>query len=329
MGRGTNMSRPTVLMSGPLSEEVTTACEARFELIRLWEAPDYEALVAARGPEVLGIATGGHVGRVSAELMEGLPNLQIVSNIGVGYDTVDVVEAARRGVIVTNTPGVLDDEVADSALGLLLMTVRELSQAERYLRAGRWKGRPYRLTPNRLAGRRMGVLGLGRIGESIARRAQSFGVTVVYHNRREKDVPYRYCPNLLEMAQDIDILMVVAPGGAETRHLVDAEVLRALGPGGVLINIARGSVVDEPALIAALQSGVIRSAGLDVFEHEPEVPQALIDMEHVVLLPHVGSASVDTRRAMGQLMVDNLATWFDTGRPLTPVAETPEEGSPA
>lgn len=313
------VSRPVVLMPAPMTPVVVSGCEARFELLRLWEAPDPGVLLAERGADVRGVATGGHRG-IGADLLQHLPNLQIIANLGVGYDSVDVVEATRRGVVVTNTPSVLDDEVADTALGLLLMTVRELSAAERYLRAGRWESEgPYPLTRATVTGRRLGILGLGRIGEAVARRAEAFGMTVGYHNRRPKDVPYRYYPNVLEMAEDVDTIVVVVPGGDATRHLVDADVLKALGPDGVLINVARGSVVDEQALVAALQDGTIMGAGLDVFADEPRVPAELMTMDHVVLLPHVGSASVATRDAMSRLVVDNLASWFDSGRALTPV----------
>lgn len=313
------MSRPTVLIPGPVGDVALQGCDARFDVIRLWQEDDPDAVLTARGPQVLGLATRGHV-RVDATLLDRLPNLQIVSNFGVGYDTVDVDAASRRGVVVTNTPGVLDNEVADTAFGLLLMAVRELGQAEQYLRAGRWaQDGPFRLSPTTLEGRRLGILGLGRIGEVIARRAEVFGITVGYHNRRRKDVPYRYYPSLLEMAADVDTLLVVVPGGEETRHLVDAEVLRALGPRGVVVNVGRGSVVDEGALVAALRDGTILAAGLDVFEDEPNVPDELAALENAVLLPHVGSASVPTRDAMAGLVVDNLVSWFDTGRPLTPV----------
>ena len=317
------MPRPTVLVPGPMNDVVMTGCAERFELIRLWEADDPDAAITARGKDVMAVATAGHR-PIDADLMDRLPNLQIVASFGVGYDKVDAVAAAERGVVVTNTPDVLNDEVADTALGLLLMTVRELPQAERYLRAGRWKDGPYPLTPATLSGRTMGILGLGRIGEAIARRAEAFGVSIAYHNRRRKNVAYRYYPTLVEMAREVDILMIVIPGGEETRHLVDKTVLDALGPTGILINVARGSVVDEAALVEALQSGTILSAGLDVFENEPTVHPGLLDLENVVLLPHVGSASVPTRDAMGRLVVDNLVAWFDTGAPVTPVDESAE-----
>jgi lactate dehydrogenase-like 2-hydroxyacid dehydrogenase len=313
------MTRPTVLMPAPMHEVVIEGCDERFDLLRLWEAADPDAVLAERGPDVLAIATGGQR-RVDGPLLDRLPNVQIVANFGVGYDSVDVHAASERGVVVTNTPGVLDDEVTDTAMGLLLMTVRELNRAEQYLRAGKWPtDGPYPLTKSTMAGRRVGILGLGRIGEEIARRAEVFGMTVGYHNRNQKDVPYRYYPTLLEMARDIDTLVVVVPGGAATHHLVDAEVLEALGPDGVLVNVGRGTAVDEAALIEALRTGTIQAAGLDVYENEPNVPQELIDLENTVLLPHVGSASEPTRRAMGQLVVDNLENWFEMGKPLTPV----------
>jgi lactate dehydrogenase-like 2-hydroxyacid dehydrogenase len=305
-----------------MNQAVMTGCAEHFDVIRLWEDDDPEAVLSARGNEVAAIATAGQR-PIDAELMDGLPNLQIVANFGVGYQgQVDAVAAAERGVVVTNTPDVLNDEVADTALGLLLMTVRELPQAERYLRAGRWNDRPYPLTRGTVHGRTMGILGLGRIGQAIAHRAEAFGVSIAYHNRRRKDVAYRYYPKLVEMARAVDILMVVTPGGDETRHLVDKDVLNALGPNGVLINVARGSVVDESALVEALQSGTILGAGLDVFENEPTVHPGLLELDNVVLLPHVGSASVPTREAMGRLVVDNLVGWFDTGQPVTPVPES-------
>jgi lactate dehydrogenase-like 2-hydroxyacid dehydrogenase len=314
---------PVVLLPGPMNDAVMQGCESRFEVLRAWEADDPEALVDERAKDVVAIATVGHR-RVDADLMSRLPHLQIVANFGVGYDTVDAAEAARRGVVVTNTPGVLDDEVADTALGLLLMTVRELPQSERYLRAGRWAEEgPYPLTPATLRGRSLGILGLGRIGEAIASRAEAFGISIGYHNRRPKpESPYRYFPTLLEMARAVDTLLVAIPGGDETRHLVNDEVLRALGDQGVLINVARGTVVDEAALAAALASGTILAAGLDVYEHEPRVHPQLLTSDNVVLLPHVGSASIATRQAMGQLVVDNLLSWFDRGRPVTPVSES-------
>jgi lactate dehydrogenase-like 2-hydroxyacid dehydrogenase len=249
----------------------------------------------------------------------------MISSFGVGYDHVDAKWAGEHGIVVTNTPDVLNEEVADTALGLLLCTVRELPQAERYLRAGQWAGgEEYRLTAS-LRRRRVGMVGLGRIGKAIARRLEAFGLPVVYHGRNaQPGVSYRHYPNLVEMARDVDVMIVITPGGAATRHLVNAKVLEALGPNGILINVSRGSVVDQDALIAALKNRKILSAGLDVYANEPHVPPELLTMDNVVLLPHVGSGSVPTRDAMNQLVIDNLLAWAAGKTPLTPVPETPK-----
>jgi lactate dehydrogenase-like 2-hydroxyacid dehydrogenase len=316
------MSKPAILMPTPMMPLVIERLGERFRLHRLWEEPDPEGWLAAHGAGMRGLAAGGHR-RVDAALYDALPALEIVASFGVGYDHVDAAEAGRRGIVVTNTPDVLTEEVADLALGLLLATVRRLPQAERYLRAGKWLEKPFPLSPT-LRTRTVGILGYGRIGKAIARRLDAFGVEVVYHGRRRQDdAPHRYYDSLVAMARDVDTLICVAPGGAATRGMISREVLRALGPDGVLINVGRGTTVDEAALIAALEAGEILSAGLDVFEDEPRVPQALIARDDVVLLPHVGSASVHTREAMGRLVVDNLVSWFEGAGPLTPVPETP------
>ena len=285
-----------------------------------------ETALDAAAADVRGIAVGGHF-QLDGTLMARCPKLEIVSNFGVGYNNIDTAWAAAHGIVVTNTPDVLNDEVADTTLGLIIATARQLPAAERHLRAGQWRDRAFPLTAS-LRGRTVGILGLGRIGKAIAVRAEAFGMGVVYHGRRpQPGVPYAYCPTVKALAEACDILVVIAPGGEGTRHLVDAEVLKALGPEGILINVARGSLVDEAALIEALRTRQILSAGLDVFEHEPHVPQELLDMDHVVLLPHVGSASTHTRNAMGQLVVDNLLSWAAGHGPLTPVAETPWTGA--
>ncbi|MCJ2044460.1 2-hydroxyacid dehydrogenase [Methylobacterium sp. J-078] len=311
-----------ILMLKAMHPDVMAEVERHFTLHRLDTAPDPEAFLRTVGPRLRGLATGAQA-PVDRALLTRLPNLEIVASLGVGYDTIDTAAAAAQGVVVTNTPDVLTDEVADLALGLLLATVRQIPQADRYLRAGHWPRQTYPLTPT-LRGRTVGILGLGRIGRAIARRLEGFGVAIAYHGRRpQADVPYAYHPILLGMAQAVDVLLVVAPGGPETNGLVDAAVLEALGPQGLVVNVARGSVIDEAALIAALQAGTILGAGLDVFAREPHVPPELVAMDHVVLLPHVGSASVHTRAAMGRLVVDNLIAWFDGRGPLTPVPETP------
>ncbi|MCT4494186.1 2-hydroxyacid dehydrogenase [Bosea minatitlanensis] len=310
-------------MTGPLMAYAADQLKARFTVHELWNAPDAAALLREVSGRVRGVAAGGGHSHVDAALFDALPKLEIVSSFGVGYDHVDAAEAGRRGLVVTNTPDVLTDEVADLAIGLLLATVRQLPQVDRYLREGKWLKGNYPLTTS-LRGRKVGIVGLGRIGKAVAHRLEAFGVPVSYHGRsRQDDVAYRYYPSLVEMAADVDVLISVAPGGASTRHIINAEVLEALGRNGILVNVGRGTVVDEKALIRALQDGTILSAGLDVFEDEPRVPAELIAIEHAVLLPHVGSASVHTREAMGQLLVDNLVSWFDGKGPLTPVSETP------
>jgi lactate dehydrogenase-like 2-hydroxyacid dehydrogenase len=299
----------------------------RFSLHRLWLEPNPDLWLAEWGPRTRAIAmTGGHA-RIDEAYMRQYPNLEIISSFGVGYDNIDAKAAARLGVIVTNTPGVLDDEVADTTLGLMIMTVRQLPQSERYLREGQWTAKgAFPLSPS-LRGRTVGILGLGRIGKAIAKRITAFGLSVAYHGRHaQADVPYRYYSSLVDMAKAVDILIVVAPGGPGTRHIINAEVLEALGPDGVLINVARGSLVDEKALIEALRNKTILAAGLDVFEHEPSVPQELIELANTVLLPHVGSASVKTRRAMAECVVSNVLAWAEGKPPLTPVPETPWQG---
>ncbi|WP_128565678.1 2-hydroxyacid dehydrogenase [Methylobacterium crusticola] len=308
-------------MMRPMMPHVTDSLERLFTVHRADKAADRERFLDEVGPRIRGLAGSGV--KVDDALLDRLPKLEIVANFGVGYDTIDAPACGRRGIVVTNTPDVLTDEVADLAVGLLLATVRQIPQVDRYLREGKWLEKPYPLTGT-LRGRTVGILGLGRIGRAIAHRLVAFGVPIAYHGRtRQADVPYAYHKTLLDLAHASDVLMVVAPGGPDTKGLVGREVLEALGPHGVLINVARGSLVDEDALAAALASGTIESAGLDVFADEPRVPAALIAQEHAVLLPHVGSASVHTRNAMGQLVVDNLTSWFDGKGPVTPVAETP------
>jgi lactate dehydrogenase-like 2-hydroxyacid dehydrogenase len=315
-----------VLMPAKGMQLIEDEISARLPLHRLWLEPNPDLWLAEWAPRLRAVAMTGAHAPVDEAYMRRFPHLEIIANFGVGYDNIDAKAAARLGIIVTNTPGVLDDEVADTALGLLIMTVRHLPQAERYLRAGQWLKGAFPLSPS-LRGRTVGILGLGRIGKAIATRVAGFGLEVVYHGRHpQADVPYRYYPSLIELAKASDVLIVVAPGGPATLHIVNAEVLEALGPEGVLINIARGSLVDEKALIEALRTGKILAAGLDVFENEPSVPQELIALDNAVLLPHVGSASVKTRRAMAECVVSNVFAWADGKPPVTPVPETPWRG---
>lgn len=313
-----------VVMFGPKPIIEDALVKGGMVLHKAWAAADQDAFIASIAPNVRAIAAVAGHGPVDGTIMGRFPKLEIVSSFGVGYDHIDAKWAGQHGIVVTNTPDVLNEEVADTALGLLLCTVRHLPQAERYLRAGKWeKHGDYQLTPS-LRDRTAGIVGMGRIGQAIARRLDAMKVPVVYHARRAAaHVPYRHYPSLLDMARDVNLLIVITPGGAATRNLINAEVLKALGPEGILINMARGSVVDEAALVQALKDKTILTAGLDVFVNEPKVPQELMEMENVVLLPHVGSASHATRRAMDTLVADNILSWFAGKGPITPVPETP------
>lgn len=315
------MKKPDVLMLTPMRPLVEAALNSHVTLHRYFDAADKDALLADAGPRIKGVIA--FVAFCPRALIEKLPALEIISTAAVGYDGIDVKAAVERGIVVTNAPDVLTDEVADLTLGLLLATVREIPRAESHLRAGKWPDGIYPLTAT-LRGRKAGIVGLGRIGKAIARRVESFGVPVSYHGRNKQDgVSYPYFASLTELAKAVDILIVVTPGGAETKHLVGRPVFEALGPDGIFINVARGSVVDEAALIQALKAKTILAAGLDVFENEPHVPADLMALENTVLLPHVASASVHTRDAMAQLAVDNILAFF-SGKPLlTPVPETP------
>lgn len=310
----------TILVLGNFNDYAVQRLSGEFKVKRIPRG-DATLVDASWAEDVKGIAS---MSTVNAALIDALPNLEIIGNFGVGYDAVDAKHAATRSVMVTNTPDVLTEEVADTTIGLLIDTVRELSKSQEFLRAGNWvkEGR-YPLSKLSLRGRTVGIFGLGRIGKAVAHRVEAFGLPIAYHNRRKSDdVSYDYYPSLLELAKAVDTLILVAPGGAETAKAVNAEVLSALGPEGVLINIGRGSVVDEDALAAALTNGTIAAAGLDVFANEPHIPQTLLDAPNTVLLPHIGSASEKTRQGMADLVIDNLISWFDKGEALTPVPET-------
>jgi hydroxypyruvate reductase len=278
------------------------------------------AALAKVAPQIRAIAASGE-SKVSADLIAQLPALEIISVVGVGYDGIDVAAAKARGVVVTHTPNVLNDDVADLAIALMLSVARTIPLADRFVRAGRWVDGPLPLA-RKMSGARLGLIGMGRIGQAIANRALAFGMSIAYTSRTAKqEVAYRYFPTAAALAAESDFLVVIIPGGAATRKLVDAAVLKALGPKGFLVNVARGSVVDETALIAALQNGEIAGAGLDVFEDEPRVPEALRALDNVVLTPHVGSATGQTRRAMADLAFANLQAKF-AGKALpSPVPE--------
>ena len=316
--------KPDVLLVGNKKPVMIQGLEPKVTLHFTADAKDPDAFFKSIGDKIRAIAIAYTANKIDADFMRRFPKLEQISSFGVGYDHVDAKWAGSQGIVVTNTPDVLNEEVADTTLGLLLCTLREFPQAERYLRAGKWPAGHYPLTKATLQGRTVGMVGMGRIGKAIARRLEAFGVTVVYHSRNpQSGVTYKYYPKLTDMARDVDTLIVIVPGGPATANMINAEVLKALGPSGVLINMARGSVVDEPALIEALKNRTIYSAGLDVFAKEPQVPKELMEMEHVVLFPHLGSASVATREAMDRLVVDNILAWVAGKPPLTPVPETP------
>lgn len=306
-------AKPDVLIVTPMFPAAIEAIEREFSTHKLYEVSDRKGLLVSVADRVRGIATTGTVG-AKAELIEALPKLEIIACFGVGYDGVDVDAARRRDVIVTNTPDVLTDCVADLTLSLLLAVARRICAADRYVRAGRWLKGPLPLA-SKVGGKLCGIVGLGRIGTAVARRLQAFGLNIAYHGPRPKDVPYHYYASLVELARDADFLVLTMPGGPETHHLIDGAVIDALGPEGTLINVARGSVIDEAALVEALRAGRLGAAGLDVYEQEPQVPDALLTMDNVVLLPHIGSATRETRAAMGELTVANLRAHF-AGKPV-------------
>jgi lactate dehydrogenase-like 2-hydroxyacid dehydrogenase len=312
----------TVLQVGPLKPSLAETLRVRYDALVLPDdAADRAEVLTRHGGEITAVVTSGRTG-VDATLMAALPRLGAVVNFGVGYDTTDVDAAAARGIGVSNTPDVLTDCVADTAVGLTIDVMRQFSAADSYLRAGRWPvDGNYPLT-RQVSNTRVGIIGLGRIGTAIAKRFSAFGCSIAYHNRREVDgSPYRYVDSPVELAGVVDVLVVAAAGGSGTRKLVDGAVIDALGADGFLVNIARGSVVDEAALVDALRGGRLAGAGLDVFTDEPNVPAELLALDNVVLLPHVGSGTVETRAAMEQLTLRNLDEFLATGRLVTPVVE--------
>lgn len=312
-----------LLIYGPRKPVVDNGFSERFVRHNVESKDDLDGLSPDVAARIRGIAVTG-LRPTDATVLSRFPKLEIVSSFGVGYDHVDSAHARERDIVVTNTPDVLTEEVADTTIGLLTATLREFVKADRYLRSGLWTTQDYPLSVGSLRDRKVGMVGMGRIGQAIARRLDAARVPVVYHSRNPAaGVSHQHCPSLIEMATAVDTLIVITPGGAATANLINADVMKALGPRGVIINMARGSVIDEPALIAALKSGTILAAGLDVYAREPQVPDELKAMQNVVLLPHIGSASLVTRNAMDQLVVDNLKAWFSGKPPLTPIAETP------
>jgi lactate dehydrogenase-like 2-hydroxyacid dehydrogenase len=309
--------KPDILLIEPMLPEVEARLDASYRVHRLFQAKDPAQLVATAGPSVRAIVTGGAHGAKN-EIVDALPALEIIAINGIGTDAVDLERARARGVRVTTTPDVLTDDVADLAIGLMLATARRICLADRFVRAGSWPSARLPLSA-KVSGKRLGIFGLGHVGRAIARRAEGFAMPIAYCERQPVDVAYRFVPELEVLARDSDFLVVAASGGPATQGIVDRSVLDALGPAGILVNVARGSVVDEAALIAALADGRLGGAGLDVFAHEPQVPQALWAMDNVVLQPHQASATLETRRAMADLVLANLAAHFAGRPPLTPV----------
>lgn len=310
----TTSIRPTVLTTVPFPPALQDELEADLAVLRYWEAEDQAGWLQKLGAEVRAIVTSGVYGAPTA-LIEALPKLELIAVVGVGYDAIDLDLARRRGIVVTTTPGVLDECVADTALALLLGVARRIVEADRFVRAGRWPQERFGLG-SRLGGKVCGIVGLGAIGRAIATRAEAFGMQVAYHGpHRKPDVAYRYYENLTQLAREADVLILALPGGPQTHHVVDRTVLTELGANGILINVARGSVVDQAALVELLVERKLGGAGLDVFEDEPSVPEALFGLDHVVLTPHLASATHETRAAMGQLMLANVRAHF-SGLPL-------------
>jgi len=314
------LSRPHILVVSKPPPAFLEPLQASFVVHERLHETDLQAFSQV-APQIRGIAGGGE-SAVTAALMAQLPALEMVSIMGVGYDGVDLAAAIKRGIAVTHTPGVLNDEVADLALGLMLSVARRIPLADQYVRTGRWGTEGAMPLARKMSGARLGIVGLGRIGQAVADRAAAFGMSIAYTARSAKaGLPYSFYPDARALAAKVDFLVVITPGGAGTFHMINADVLKALGPQGYLINVARGSVVDEAALVDALQKGVIAGAGLDVFEQEPRPLEALFKLDNVVLTPHMGSATAQTRQAMADLAVANLQAHFSGQPALTPVPE--------
>ncbi|CAK9185690.1 unnamed protein product [Ilex paraguariensis] len=307
-----------VLMAGPMSPYLEKELDKRFKLFRFWNFPQKTEFLKENSNSiraVVGYTTAG----ADAQLIDSLPGLEIVASYSVGLDKIDLEKCKEKGIRVTNTPDVLTEDVADLAIGLILATLRKMCECDRYVRSGLWKKGDFRLT-TKFSGKSVGIIGLGRIGSAIAKRAEAFGCPISYFTRSEKpDSEYKYYPNVIDLASNCQILIVACPLTSETCHIINREVINALGPKGILINIGRGPHVDEPELVSALVEGRLGGAGLDVFEHEPEVPEQLFGLDNVVLLPHVGSATVETRNAMADLVIGNLEAHFLKKPLLTPV----------
>lgn len=308
------MEKPAILVTAPVEPRLLADLEAAYSVHRLWQVPDRDAFLRQTGPEIRAIVTRSVVG-ADAALMKALPNLEIVAVFGVGVDAVDLAAARQQGVRVATTPGVLTEDTADYGMGLILALARRIVEGDRYVRDGRWLN-GLLANSTRVNGKHLGIVGLGRIGEAVARRAAAFSMQISYTGPRAKPgCPWMYVADLEELARKADFVILTCPGGPATAGIINAEVLDALGPQGMLINIARASVVDTQALIAALSSGAIKAAALDVFDDEPRVPQALLELDNVIVEPHIASTTVETRMAICDMVVANLAAQFSGQAP--------------
>lgn len=316
------MTQPCILQIGSLTGHPPADAElaSRYQVLQYWKAADPHAFLCEHADKIEVIATSANIG-CKAEVIRALPKLKAICSWGVGYDSIDVEAANSRNILVSNTPDVLNDCVADLAWGLLIASARNIGWGDRFVRANHWENKVGGLTlGTRVSGKKLGIVGLGRIGEAIARRGLGFDMEVGYHNRRlRSDVPHRYFESLIELAKWSDFLVIATVGGDSTRGLINEAVLRALGPTGILVNIARGSVIDEAAMVRVFTEGALGGAGLDVFDKEPKVPNALKTMNNVVLMPHMASATNETRRAMTDCLLENLTSYFANGRVLTPI----------
>lgn len=314
----TLLSSKRVLVLGNMHELVLAYLQQNTNMVQIKKEDEVSRFLEKEGGTIHAVISSAYLG-LKKEWIELLPILELVCNFGVGYDSTDLEELKARGIPFSNTPDVLNDGVADTTMALLLATMRKVCLADKFVRAGEWEKGVFPLTPG-LSAKKVGIVGLGSIGKVIAKRLSGFECEIAYHNRQARtDVAFRYESSLIELARWADVLIIATVGGAGTRHLINAEVLAALGSTGFLVNIARGSVVDEQALIAALQTGAIAGAGLDVFENEPFVPMVLRQLDNVVLMPHLGSGTIETRQAMSQLVIDNIAQFYQQGKLVTPV----------
>ena len=309
--------KKNLLIMSQMPEFLISLFDETYNTHKFWLSDDKKEFLSKIKNEVDAIAVmGGTI--ISPELMKSMPKLKIIGCYGVGYDAIDVDFAQANGIKVTNTPEVLNDEVADTAISLMLAVYKKIIDAEKFARNNLWINGEFPLS-RKFSGTKLGIVGMGRIGKSIAKRAEGFDCKISYHSRNKKDVAYKYFDNIAKLAEEVDTLCVITPGGKETEKLVSLEVLKSLGKKGVIINVARGSVIDQDAMIHCLKENLIAGAGLDVYNNEPNIPKELIELNNTVLLPHIGSATIETRRAMGQLVFDNVAAYFAGKELITPV----------